>query len=162
VTFYHPRLITFFLKFEGFTDTDWGVNSTAPYPLCGDLRALLESRQEEPAPAVATPAELPPITYDPQLPRSTNPLRSLIWHAKMWFVRMVVQPYLDELVGQLNGCIEHINKQLVEANRALNQGFDRSHARLNAILAHDIAVLDRVDRPFEAWAVGRKPEDSAT
>jgi SAM-dependent methyltransferase len=146
VTFYHPRLLGFFLEFVGFTDIQEGENPNDPHPLFGDILArLADEVAEEESEEVA----ITPLRYDPQLPRSRNPLRRLIWHGKMFLVRMIVQPYLDHFVAEINRGFGEINHK-----------FDHMNARINHGLAQFIAMLERLDRPFECYAIAKKPEET--
>jgi len=147
VTFYHPRLLCFFLEYAGFTQPESGENPTEPRPLCGDLLENLKALQRRPA---QPPPAITPIGYEPQLPRPTNPLRRLIWHGKMFLVRLIVQPYLDHFMTEVNHSISEINQGLGDSNRA--------NATLDHGLAQFIATLERLDRPFEAYATAIKPD----
>lgn len=147
VTFYHPRLLCFFLEFAGFTQAESGENPTEPQPLCGDVLESLEELRRRPA---QPPPAITPISYEPQLPRPANPLRRLSWHAKMFLVRLLVQPYLDRFVSEINRGFGKINQGLAE--------FNRVNATLDHDLAQFIATLERLDRPFEAYATAVKPD----
>lgn len=129
VTFYHPRLLCFFFEFVGFTDTQEGENPTDLHPLLGDI---MSSRFTE---TFGQPV-VTPLRYDPRLPRPTNPLRRLIWHGKMLLVRLIVQPYLDHFMTEIN------------------RGFGETNQEFDRI----IKALERLDRPFECYAMARKPE----
>jgi len=149
VTFYHPRLLCFFLEYAGFTQPEEGENPTQPHPLCEDILRNLENlRNRE---AVSAPA-ITPMSYEPLLPRPGNPLRQLIWHSKMFLVRLIVQPYLDHFMTEINRSISEINRGLGESNRV--------NATLERGLAQFIVTLERLDRPFEAYAMAQKPEET--
>lgn len=149
VTFYHPRLLCFFLEFAGFTDPEFGENPTEPHPMCGDILNTLEDLQSQTAEVHAPPA-IVPISYDPQLPKPRNPLRRLIWHGKMLLVKLIVQPYLDHFMTE-------INRSISETNARLNAQEHRVDTTVDESLAQFINVLERLDRPFEAYARARKP-----
>jgi len=125
VTFYHPRLLCFFMEFVGFTEVEDGENPTERRPLFGDML----DRQ-------AGGSVITQVRYDPVLPRPTNPLRWPIWLGKMLLVRLIVQPYLDHFMTEIN------------------RGFGQANQTFNWIMRN----LARLDRPFECYAVGRKPE----
>jgi SAM-dependent methyltransferase len=150
VTFYHPRLLGFFLEFTGFTDIKEGENPNEPHPLFADVLERLAAemsteRSESPA--------ITPLRYDPQLPRPRNPLRRLIWHGKMFLVRMIVQPYLDHFMTEINRGAEEIKQGFEQMNEELVP----LYARLGEDRAELVRILERLDRPFEAYAVARKP-----
>jgi len=121
VTFYHPRLLGFFLEYTGYSEVEMGENPETAFPLGGHL--MSEPCQE--------PGSLiPSIRYDPLLPLPSNPLRKVIWRGKMFLVRLIVQPYLDRIVGEVNARLEHLSRALGD--------------------------LD-LDRPFECYARASKP-----
>jgi len=156
VTFYHPRLLCFFLKFAGFTEVREGENPAQLHPLCGDiLHELVTQRGQQvgvqPRPAVA------PISYQPRLPRPRNPLRLLIWYGKMFLVKMIVQPYLDHFMAEINRSLGEVNREFGNLHQAFNQEVERVNARVEHDLAQLIALLERLDRPFEAYATAIKP-----
>jgi len=78
VTFYHPRLLGFFLQHTGYLEVETGENPETTFPLWGHLRSELS-----------------------QLPIPSNPLRKVIWRGKMFLVRLIVQPYVDHIVARL-------------------------------------------------------------
>ncbi len=147
VTFYHPRLLCFFLEYAGFTQAESGENSIAPYPLCGDIRKYVRDLRLELG--ESTPA-ITPLSYKPQLPKPGNPLRRLIWHGKMFLVRLIVQPYLDHFMTEINRGFGEINQEL-----------GRQRAALDGDLAQFVALLERIDRPFEVYTVACKPNSSS-
>ncbi len=138
VTFYHPRLLCFFLEFAGFAEPESGENTTQPHPMFEDILTNLRNlakRAGEPPPAIA------PIRYEPQLPKPRNPLRRLIWHGKMLLVKLLVQPYLDHFLTEINRSIDETNRRI---------------SRIESELDQFVAALERLDRPFEAYATARK------
>jgi SAM-dependent methyltransferase len=152
VTFYHPRLLCFFLEYAGFTQPEFGENTTGPHPLCGDILRNLKDHLNQQG-WIDPPPAIPPMSYDPQLPKPGHPVRRLIWHAKMLLVRLIVQPYLDHFMTEINRSLHEVNRGFGEINHELN----RVNATVNFGLAQFLATLERLDRPFEAYAVARKP-----
>jgi len=109
VTFYHPKLLCFFLEYTGFSNPVMGENPNFPSPLWGNLK-------------------LTPIRYEPELPLvKDNPLRRLIKRGKMLLVKLIVQPYLDQLVPQMNERLAQLK-----------------------------SALDIIDRPFECYVYATK------
>jgi len=119
VTFYHPRLLGFFLEYAGYSDVQMGENPETAFPLWGHL--MSEPSQE-------LGSLIPSIRYDPLLPLPSNPLRKVIWRGKMFLVRLIVQPYLDRIVGEMNARLERLSR-----------------------------TLEDLDRPFECYARASKP-----
>lgn len=146
VTFYHPRLLCFFLEFAGFVKPQSGENPLEPHPMFDDVIKQLAALQNQVADG---PPTILPISYEPRLPRPNNPLRRLIWHGKMYLVKLIVQPYLDHFMTEVNQRIGEINRGFGEINRV--------EATLNHGLAQFIATLEWLDRPFEAYATAIKP-----
>ncbi len=146
VTFYHPRLLGFFLEHVGFTDIRQGENPNDPHPLFGDLLERLAAGVAEHSADVTVPR----LHYEPQLPRPRNPLRGLVWHGKMFLVRLIVQPYLDHFMREINAALQSVEAELA-----------RLRAQSGDSRAELAQVLERVDRAFEAYVVARKPSPEA-
>jgi SAM-dependent methyltransferase len=147
VTFYHPRLLGFFLEFVGFTGIQAGENPRDPHPLFADILEQLAARVAEERPADVTVLRL---HYDPQLPRPRNPFRRLIWHGKMFLVRLIVQPYLDHFMTEINTALQSVEAELA-----------RLRAQSGDSRAELAQVLERLDRSFEAYVVARKPSGAS-
>jgi len=56
VSFYHPRLLSFFLEYTGFVNSTIGENPSPPFPMWGDLRPRVDSRVETHQPPIQTPS----------------------------------------------------------------------------------------------------------
>lgn len=117
--FYHPRLLHFFLDYVGFTHIETGDN---PQTTAWSLQQMyLDHGQGL------------PIHYQRGFPRqpSENLIRKISRKLKTVLFRFVVQPFLDDLEGQLN----------------------------RALLAHQTALQTTgLSRPFECYALGYKPQ----
>jgi len=68
------------------------------------------------------------------LPKPSNPLRKILWYAKMVLVRWLVQPYFDQMVREVNG----VSAQVDQVDRALH------------------TTIAALDRPFECYVIGDK------
>jgi len=113
VTFYHPHLLSFLLQQAGFVQPTEGENPRLAAPLWG---------QQPPQ----------PIVYDPLLPASPDtsqrtkcigasrdtPLHRLVRRAKNYLATLIVRPYLDQIVAQVN--------QRLDRQAALLASLDRS------------------------------------
>jgi SAM-dependent methyltransferase len=168
VSFYHPRLLCFFLEHVGFTEPASGENPYTASPLMSDLRAHFSEPKSKDAPSWnALSSRQPhegrltiPIDYQRMLP-----LQGRSWwcrlsrHAKMFLARMIVQPYLDQLVDRINIVLQEINRMLTSLQIAAAQLRSDNDliAATNDLIA---ATLLRLDRPFECYVTARKPRES--
>jgi hypothetical protein len=104
VTFYHPRLLCFLLEHVGFSGPTMGENPALASPLWG-------TSQEG--------WLVPSIQYNPLLPLTgKDPFHRLVWRIKMFLVRLIVQPYLDGIVGQANRGLQQIDNLLKDLDRS--------------------------------------------
>ncbi len=94
------------------------------------------------------------LRYDPMLPRRGGPLGYLWWRAKMTAVRFLVQPFLDPLVDDLRSVLASTDVELRRLDRRL-RGTSRDTERMSAELE---AVIDRLDRSYEAYVVSTKAD----
>jgi SAM-dependent methyltransferase len=109
VRFYHPRLLCFFLEVTGFQAPGMGENPYSPSLRWGDLRP-------------------PAISCQRRLPTRYGGLwGALVGRVKDFLAELIVWPYLDQLVPQVDAGLS----QIVEA-------------------------MAQVDRPFEAYVTARK------
>jgi O-antigen chain-terminating methyltransferase len=110
VTFYHPRLLCFFLEHTGYSQVEMGENPETAFPLWGQLTSR---------PSQGSGSLLSPLQYDPLLPLPSNPLRRVIWRGKMFLVRLIVQPYLDRIVEGVNAGLRQISAALERVDTKL-------------------------------------------
>jgi len=122
--FYHPKLLSFFLDYCGFERIEDGENPHSGSFLLG---------QEAFSPTMPHLRQ-GIIQYRRQFPPVSNPVRRLIRWGKTLLFRFVVQPFLDDIMGQANQIL-------------LNH-----HTTLQRIQA--------LDRPFECYVIGHKPAQS--
>jgi len=108
VTFYHPQLLRFFLEYTGYSKVEIGENPETARPLWGHLRSK---------PSGEVGPLIPSIHYDPLLPVPSSPLRKVVWRGKMFLVRLIVQPYLDRVLGDVNARLEHLSRTLEDLDR---------------------------------------------
>jgi SAM-dependent methyltransferase len=131
VSFYHPELLCFFLDYVGFVNPQMGENPRMAAPLWGE--PSISTRQQD-APLI------PHLTYERRLPLlNDNLLRRAIRSVKMFWARMIVLPYMDQLLGGVNRLVTDVN--LVAADVY----------RMRATL----------DRPVECYASAYKAEKRA-
>ncbi len=119
--FYHPRLLSFFLDYCGFQNIEDGENpDSGSFCLNNGL-----------APDTLEDSSRMPINYRPEFPPTSSPVRRLSRWGKTIFFKFVVQPFLDDIVGQVN--------QVLTAHKTVLQR------------------IDALDRPFECYVIGYKP-----
>lgn len=129
-SFYHPELLCFFLDYVGFVEPQTGENPRMGTPLWGQTD-------------VADFSPTPYFDYERVLPlASANPLRRLFRIVKMFTVRMVVQPYTDQLIARLNELVTHVNL----LSRQLAQVAQREEQ-----------VRATLDKSVECFAYAHKP-----
>jgi SAM-dependent methyltransferase len=128
-SFYHPRLLCFFLQQAGFENAQAGENPRLAYPLWGSRYS------NPPAPRLDASA----LQYERVIPSPRLGARRVIWRAKRFATRLIVQPYVDQLV-------QHVNEQLTDLDSA-------HHVTRELIMS--------LDRSVEAYAVATKGLRSA-
>ncbi len=144
VSFYHPRLLSFFLDYAGFHEPRVGENPRMAHPLWRNDKWLnlgtLDARES-----------YPPVRYNPQLPSvHQNVLGQVSKVVKNVLVRFLVQPLLDQVVAEVNRRFRGLD-QRVEALRVyghkLNANLNATHQRLTAL-----------DRSVECYVYATKGE----
>ena len=114
VSFYHPKLLCFFLEHVRFEATERGENPETASPLLADI-GLGSSGGAQPFPLVE---------YELQLPLSKDtPIHRMIRSCKMFLVRLVVQPYLDRVVASVNRSLAQVAKHLARV-KELDRPFE--------------------------------------
>ncbi|MEZ4658665.1 MAG: class I SAM-dependent methyltransferase [Caldilineaceae bacterium] len=130
ISFYHPRLLCFFLEHAGFVGAREGVNPETASPMLPGTMA------REAAPRDALRARLDALMhYRREIPVQGNGVVARLSHrVKASLTRWLVQPLLDDLAA-------------------------RTHQALG-VLAEEVTVQNRelasINGPFECYAVARK------
>ncbi len=131
VAMYHPNLLAFFMRYAGFDAVDYSEN---PASIASNVAGLSPLTQLDTTIQTLTRAAQGQISApgshiaaNAMLPKPTNPLRRVIWHVKMGLVKWLVQPYYDQLGGEIA-------------------------AQRSALLT----LLEATQRPFESYVVGDK------
>lgn len=136
ISFYHPELLCFFLDYTGFAKAQMGENPRMATPLWGEpdiFRHLQDRGSAQP---------IPYLTYERMLPLpSGNPLRRAIRCVKMFLVRMIVQPYIDQIVVGVNETVAVANQMAIGTAHFLGQ------------------VREKLDRPVECYVYAYKALD---
>ena len=130
VSFYHPRLLCFFLHQAGFQSETWGENPAPAVPLLGDIY----HRQTHPSAGdIPSGQDRPPsIQWE-----ATGPRQRLSGWRNFMRVRLARLLGLDDIVRQMN--LE----------------FSAQRTQVATDLA---ALIERLDRPFECYATAIKPQ----
>jgi len=151
VSFYHPRLLCFFLEYAGFVDAHLDVNPETASPMLPAVPELLEKGHAiTPPPAPAADALL---TYQREIPqRGAGLLQALSYRVKRLVTRWLVQPLLDDVVTRTHAVL-HENHAALAANIAQNATALRTDIHTLA------ATLHSINGPFECYAQARKPTD---
>lgn len=135
VSFYHPRLLCFFLDHAGFADAEYGMNPETASPLMPELHPLTEAR----GPSQTT------VVYRPEIPLQGNSLLHRASYAlKRRLTRWLVQPLLDDLTQSVNVELARTREQVSADVRTL------------------AAALQSLNGPFECYAVARKPDTQSS
>jgi SAM-dependent methyltransferase len=139
ISYYHPELLCFFLDYVGFTDPQMGENPRMATPLWGE--PAIFGRQQD-----WSVQPIPYVTYERVLPLpSDNALRRAIRSVKMFLVRMIVQPYIDQVVVGVNQSIANANRRLADVSQVA--------AEATRFLGR---VRETLDRPVECYAYAYK------
>lgn len=135
VSFYHPRLLCFFLEYVGFADAKMGENPNTASPL---LRGIVPASEKTSRGQEGHWGSILPVSYELQLPLSRDtPLHRLIRSAKMFLIRLIVQPYLDRIVAAINNSLDQVGSRFAAINSSLSK-------------------VRELDRPFECYVAAVK------
>lgn len=133
VSFYHPRLLCFFLEHVGFTNPRMGENPQMAAPLWGDLDLGLKM-----------PSSTKPLfSFTRELPSDwPGVLGRLVRGVKMFLAKWLVLPYLDQLTMRGNACWTEFHDAFCDA--------------VNEPLAELTTLLRNLDRPVECYVHATK------
>ena len=112
VSFYHPKLLCFFLEHEGFRQSEEGENSTTGSPLLPEVRAFLHQAETAPVTSTSTsspsgreavhPPNLTSLHYRREIPpQGDGVLKMASYRLKRALTRWLVQPLTDDLAQQV-------------------------------------------------------------
>lgn len=136
ISFYHPRLLCFFLDHAGFVRAEYGTNPRTPSPLLAGLKQFTAAHPGEP-PKGRNQSE---VAYRREIPPQGNSLlHRASYSVKRRLTRWLVQPFLDDLT------------------RSINQEMKRNRDDLDADLHTIAASIQTLNGPFECYAVAYKP-----
>jgi SAM-dependent methyltransferase len=185
VSFYHPKLLCFFLQHAGFQQCEEGENPNTGSPLLPEVRAFLERYDAQamtfiPAPMPPSSPEQrlpssPPIHYLREIPRQGKSLLRLAsYYLKRALTHWLVQPLTDDLVQQINQNFDERQQQILntqaEMRRELLQQQSWHYQQLTALLQQTQQVqmeqfgafaraLQSLNGAFECYATAIKPVD---
>ena len=132
ISFYHPRLLCFFLEHAGFVNAQEGVNPETASPMLPGVMA----RQAQNNAGDTLRARLDTLMqYQRQIPLQGNgPIARLSHRVKNSLARWLVQPLQDDLAARTHQALNALAEEVTTQNNEL--------ASLNG--------------PFECYAVARK------
>ena len=146
VSFYHPRLLGFFLEHEKFVQVELGENPFTASPLLPQVQHLLD----QPRGAAAVDWGRGLLTYRQGIPpQGKTLLHQLSYRLKRWLVSLLVQPLTDSLTENIN--------QLLDKQQEQHEVLARQLLALqaeNKALAQSIQSLNG---PFECYTSAIKP-----
>lgn len=149
VSFYHPRLLCFFLDHEGFTDSQEGVNTNTASPMMVDLQRIAQSGPG--LHSVESGALQWSLNYQSEPPLMGKSLiRRLSFLAKRWLSRMIVRPLTDSLAQRVEILV---NQSVVPQLRQIDQSLIAQQRQLHTIAAS----IQSLNGPFECYATAVKP-----
>jgi hypothetical protein len=176
ISFYHPRLLCFFLEHEGFIQLKEGENPETASPFLQDaFQALNRSSELEKivnSPISASPLQpllnhasewflRQPLTYHREIPlQGHSLLQRFSYQAKRHLTRWLVQPFLDEIVTNLNSSFVAQNKAQAETLFHLTQILAQEIQRLRGDVHSLLNSLQTLNGAFECYVVGYKPTRS--
>ncbi|HRA66634.1 MAG TPA: methyltransferase domain-containing protein [Caldilinea sp.] len=113
ISFYHPKLLCFFLEHEGFRQSEEGENTTTGSPLLPEVRAFLHqvattqaalsSAPSSSGAEAGAPYNPPSFHYRHEIPpQGKGILRKASYHLKRVLTRWLVQPLTDDLALQVS------------------------------------------------------------
>lgn len=165
ITFYHPRLVSFFLDRAGFVEAQFGENLQTASPLLAQAQALLQRSDilnihlEEPEhhlpvidlPPVAEPREQTPLVLPDEAteaasqldylrvipPQGRTPLHRLSFAVKQQLTNWLVRPLLDDLVVQIETVLEE-ERQHWRARVAQERAARTAQMQAHAQETHDL------------------------
>ena len=142
VSFFHPRLLGFFLHYAHFTNIEFGTNPETASVLLPEVSNILQRVRVNQS--ANTTASSTAVTYRREIPlQGKTFFHHLSYRIKRWLTHMLVQPLTDSLVTSLN-------ETLLDNARNQNQVLSEDlHT-----LAHAVQTLNG---PFECYAMGTKP-----
>jgi SAM-dependent methyltransferase len=186
VSFYHPRLLCFFLEHVGFVATELGENPHTASPLMAELRARFAAPRSRPSwqpppwQPLSSPWQAPekrlsiPIGYEQELPlQGSSWWRRLSRTVKMFVARMVVWPYMEQLLSRMNtvlgetqalcltvaGESQAATYELREELQAVAGQLQSAVDELQSDAGSMAATLFRLDNPFECYVIAKKPTE---
>lgn len=127
VSFYHPRLLSFLLEHEGFSNIEYDANPNTASPLLPDVQATARR-----APAYMPGESLPYRRTVP--PQGTSLLHKVSYAIKRRLAQWLVLPFTDSLAASTHERLAALESELLRLGRDI-QG---------------------INGPFECFATGIK------
>jgi len=156
VTFYHPRLLAFFLDYMGFSNPRSGENPRMAHPLWGDVAWIDPGdRVTWSDEACETSRSEFAVRYDARL-RSKYPgaIGRIISATKTFLARLLVQPLLDQAVSEFNEAIGELWDYVSQANANINATHERLVGLDRAVECYVYATKGEVDLDLPPSLIG--------
>lgn len=136
ISFYHPRLLCFFLEHEGFIEAHEGVNPETASPMLPNIMA----RQAQNAASATLRTQLDALMqYRREIPPQGNGLVARLSHrVKSRLTRWLVRPLLDDLAARTHGALVQVGEASM------------------AEIGIQNAALASINGPFECYATAKK------
>jgi SAM-dependent methyltransferase len=151
VSFYHPRLLCFFLQHSQFSETSFGVNPNTSSILIPEIRTIKQQRVGIESQLLDSQRWLDDLStrrlsYNREIPLQGSSLIHQVSHKfKKWFTRMFVQPLIDDVVSNINHAHHSQIQRLTLQQQELSK---QVHAIVDSV--------DSLNGPFECYATGIK------
>ncbi len=156
VSFYHPRLLCFFLEHEGFVEAKEGVNPNTSSILMQELLNFLEKDKTTPEITIA-PSHFN-LKYRSEIPLQGNSLlHRLSYNVKRWFVHMFVQPLVDDLALNIEQVVNQANNNLIQELRSVSTTLTNLQREQRSDLQSIAKSLQSLNGPFECFSTAIKP-----
>jgi SAM-dependent methyltransferase len=125
VTFYHPKLLCFFLEHLGFSNPRMGENPRMAHPLWRN--ATWTNPDEQVTWSGERSASATLVGYEPTIPSKVGgAVGRAISAAKTHVARLLVRPLLDQAIDEINEALEELRHYVSQLNANVND----THRRL--------------------------------
>jgi SAM-dependent methyltransferase len=127
VSFYHPRLLTFFMEQEGFTDLTYDANPNIGSPLLPQIQAIAARTPPSKSSGASEPRETS-VPYTRTVPlQGASPLHKLSYAIKRRLAQWLVLPFTDSLAASTQARLTALESDVVRLAddlQSLNGSFE--------------------------------------
>ena len=150
ITFYHPRLLAFFLEHQGFVSATEGLNpetGSAMLPELDQLRSHFHTSTKVPDELLS---RIINFRSEPDEPKAMG-VRRIVRQFKDLIAYIFVQPYIDKLARTTHQVLTELSYQMADD---MNKNIE--------LLSKDVETLKQalqgINGPFESYVIAYKPE----